>query len=284
MEKMYNALLGMRRYFLLLTGLLVTLEMGCASEPEVRKSHGKDRHARRAKTGGWATGEVAGDDNAMGMEMSLGVLDERTVDRAMKPHIRALSACFARAGDARKYLSGQIVMRFVVTASGRVSDVHVIKNALGSYPVESCLVAEGKQIVFPAPEGRRGTDFEYSMDFQSTGERTVIPWSGEEMARHLYGISSNIASCGSLGATDVDVIAYVEPGGAVGSVGFASQGSLDPSAAVCAAALMRTVRVSDAPSSAHSSIVLRATFPMTLAFDRSAGDSSHKLSKRSRRR
>ena len=281
---MYNALLGMRRYFLLLTGLLVTLEMGCASEPEVRKSHGKDRHARRAKTGGWATGEVAGDDNAMGMEMSLGVLDERVVDRAMKPHIRAMSACFARAGDARKYLSGQIVMRFVVTASGRVSDVQVIKNALGSYPVESCLVAEGKQIVFPAPEGRRGTDFEYSMDFQSTGERTVIPWSGEEMARHLYGISSNIASCGSLGATDVDVIAYVEPGGVVGSVGFASQGSLDPSAAVCAAALMRTVRVSDAPSSAHSSIVLRATFPMTLAFERSAGDSPRKLSKRSRRR
>ena len=280
---MYNALLGMRRYFLLLTGLLVTLEMGCASEPEVRKSHGKDRHARRAKTGGWATGEVSGDDNAMGMEMSLGVLDERSVDRAMKPHIRALSGCFARAGDARKYLSGQVVMRFVVTASGRVSDVQVIKNALGSYPVESCLVAEGKQIVFPAPEGRRGTDFEYSMDFQSTGERTVIPWSGEEMARHLYGISSNIASCGSLGATDVDVIAYVEPGGAVGSVGFASQGSLDPSAAVCAAALMRTVRVSDAPSSAHSSIVLRATFPMTLAFDRSAGDSTRKLSKRSRR-
>ena len=168
---MYNALLGMRRYFLLLAGLLVTLEMGCASEPEVRKSHGKDRHAKRAKTGGWATGEVAGDDNAMGMEMSLGVLDERAVDRAMKPHMRALSACFARAGDARKYLSGQIVMRFVVTASGRVSDVQVIRNALGSYPVESCLVAEGKQIVFPAPEGRRGTDFEYSMDFQSTGER-----------------------------------------------------------------------------------------------------------------
>ena len=281
---MYNALLGMRRYFLLLAGLLVTLEMGCASEPEVRKSHGKDRHAKRAKTGGWATGEVAGDDNAMGMEMSLGVLDERAVDRAMKPHMRALSACFARAGDARKYLSGQIVMRFVVTASGRVSDVQVIRNALGSYPVESCLVAEGKQIVFPAPEGRRGTDFEYSMDFQSTGERTVIPWSGEEMARHLYGISSNIASCGSLGATDVDVIAYVEPGGAVGSVGFASQGPLDPSAAVCAAALMRTVRVSDAPASAHSSIVLRATFPMTLAFDRSAADSTRKLSKRSRHR
>lgn len=280
---MYNALLGMRRYFLLLVGLLVTLEMGCASEPEVRKSQGQDRHAKRTTPKHWASGEVAGDDKEMGMEMSMGVLDERVVDRAMKPHIRAMSACFSRAGDARKYLSGQVVMRFMVTASGHVSDVQVIQNGLGSYPVESCLVSEGKQIVFPAPEGRRGTDFEYSMNFQSTGERTVIPWSGEEMARHLYGISSNIANCGALGDTDVDVIAYVEPGGAVGSVGFASEGSLDPSAAVCAAALMRRVHVSDAPSSARSSIVLRATFPMTLAFDRSSGDSNHKLSKRSKR-
>jgi hypothetical protein len=272
----------MRRYFLLLTALAVTIELGCASEPEVRKSPAKARHAKRAKTSGWATGDVAGDDNAMGMEMSMGVLDERAVDRALKPHIRAMSACFARAGEARKYLSGQVVMRFMVTATGQVSDVQVVKNGLGCYPVESCLVFEGKQILFPAPEGRRGTDFEYSMSFESTGERTVIPWSGEEMARHLGAISSDIADCGSLGATDVDVIAYVEPGGAVGSVGFASEGSLDPLAAGCAVALMRKMRVSDAPSSARSGIVLRATFPMTLALDRTAKESAHRLSKRSK--
>jgi hypothetical protein len=275
----------MRRYFLLLTALAVTIEMGCASEPEVRKSPAKDRHAKRARTSGWATGDVAGDDNAMGMEMSMGVLDERAVDRALKPHIRAMSACFARAGEARKYLSGQVVMRFMVTGSGQVSDVQVVKNGLGNYPVESCLVLQGKQILFPAPEGRRGTDFEYSMSFESTGERTVIPWSGEEMARQLSSVSSDIAGCGSLGATDVDVIAYVEPGGTVGSVGFASEGSLDPAAAGCAVALMRKVRVSDAPSSARSSIVLRATFPMTLALDRSSTrESTHKLSKRSKHR
>jgi len=273
----------MRRYILPLTGLLITLAQGCASEPEVRKSPGKDRHARRAKTSGWATGDVSGVDKDMGMEMSIGVLDERAVDRAIKPHVRAMAACFSRAGDARKYLSGQVVMRFVIAASGQVSDVQVIKNGLGSFPVESCLVSEGKQIAFPAPEGRRGTDFEYSMTFQSTGERSVIPWSGEEMARHLYGISTGLASCGSIGTADVDVIAYVEPGGTVGSVGFASEGPLDPSAADCAASLMRKVRISDAPTGARSSIVLRATFPMTLAFERPVGVSSRKVSKNSKR-
>jgi hypothetical protein len=280
---MYSALRIMRLKHSLLVGfVLTTLLAGCASEPEVRPPK-NERHARRARTGGLATGQVSGDDQAMGMEMSLGVLDERVVDRTMKPHIRALSACFSRAGDARKYLSGQVVMRFVVSGRGDVSDVLVIRNGLGSFPVESCLVAEGKQIVFPAPEGRKGTDFEYSMTFESTGERSVIPWSGEELARHLYGISDDLAGCGAMGTTDVDVVAYVEPGGLIGSVGFASQGSLDGTAAACAASVMRRVRISDAPTSGHSSIVLRAVFPMTLAFERPLGESSRKLARQRHR-
>jgi hypothetical protein len=279
---MYNALLGMRRHFFLLVVLAAVITLGCASEPDVRSSEGR-KHAKRSRPTGWATGEVVGGDKDMGMEMSVGYLDERAVDRAIRPHERAMAACFARAGEARKYLSGEIVMRFVVTATGEVSDVQVIKNGLGSYPVESCLVLQGKQIVFPAPEGRRGTDFEYSMNFTSSGECSVVPWSGEEMARHLYGISSDLANCGPLAGSHVDVIAYVEPGGVIGSVGFASQDTLDPTAAVCAVALMRKMRIADAPSG-HSSVVLRATFPMTLALERPVGSVSRKLSKRSRRR
>jgi hypothetical protein len=270
----------MRRSFSLLVGLAGLIALGCASEPEVRPSH---RRSRASKPSGWAAGEVVGGDSEMGMEMSVGYLDENSVDRAIRPHERAMAACFARAGDARKYLSGEIGLRFMVAATGEVSDVHVIKNGLGSYPVESCLVLQGKRIRFPAPEGRRATDFEYSMSFTSTGECSVVPWSGEEMARQLQGISSDLANCGPLAGSHVDVIAYVEPGGAVGSVGFASQGTLDPMAAVCAVALMKKMRITEA-AAAHSSVVLRATFPITLAFERLAGGDSRKLSKRSRRR
>jgi len=274
----------MRLKFIVSLGAVATLVLSCASGPEIQESQNRPRRAKRVKQSGWATGQVRGDDNAMGMSMSMGVLDERAVDRALKPYERALSNCFARAGDARKYLSGQIVMRFVVTGSGEVSDVQVVKNALGCYPVESCLVAEGKQIVFPAPEGRRGTDFEYSMSFRSTGERSVIPWNGEEMAHSLYGISADLANCGNFSAGDVDVIAYIEPGGTIGSVGFASQGSLDADAAICAVALLRKVRVS-AAASANSSIVLRTTFPLATAFERPLGETGRKqLGKRAKRR
>jgi len=263
----------MTRKPIVLLGAVAMLVLGCASEPEVRRTEA--RHAKRARPGGWSTGEVQGDDKGMAMEMSIGVLDERTVDQAIKPHERALSNCFARAGDARKYLSGQIVMRFLVSGSGQVSDIQVIKNGLGSYPVESCLVAEGKQIVFPAPEGRRGTDFEYSMSFRSTGERSVIPWSGVEMARYLYDISADLANCGSFATRDVNVIAYIEPGGTIGSVGFSSQGTLEPDVAICAVALMRKIRVSEA-AAGNSSIVFRTTFPLAMAFERPISDSNRK--------
>jgi hypothetical protein len=274
----------MRRKSIVLLGTAAALLLACASAPEVQESQSQPRRAKRAKSGGWASGEVQGDDKGMGMEMSMGVLDERAVDRAIKAHERALTNCFARAGEARKYLSGQVVMRFVVAGNGEVSDVQMIRNALGNYSVESCLVAEGKRIVFPAPEGRRGTDFEYSMNFYSTGERSVIPWGADEMARYLHTISSDLANCGSLCPADVDVIAYIEPGGVVGSVGFASQGSLDTMAAVCAVALLRQIRVAEA--AANSSVVLRTTFPLAMAFERPVGEPSRgkQISKRTRRR
>lgn len=286
MEKQYNALRSMRQNKTLIfpaLGVVACLVVGCASAPPAQDDQASARRSKKAKRSGWATGEVQTDDKAMGMEMSIGYLDERAVDRSIKSHERAMANCFSRAGDARKYLSGQVVMRFVVTGTGQVSDVQLIQNALGSYPVESCLIAVGKQIQFPAPEGRRGTDFEYSMTFQSTGERSVVPWNGEEMAHQLYSISTDLANCGDLRDSDVNVVAYVEPGGSVGSVGFASQNTLDPEVAVCAVALMRKVRVADAPA-AHSSVVLRATFPLAMAFERPVGQAGHKLSKHGKRR
>ena len=273
----------MGKKFIVPLGAVVALLLGCASGPEVQDGPAKPRRMKRAKPMGWAEGHVEADDKAMGMEMSLGVLDERAVDRAIRPHERALTACFARAGDARKYLSGQVVMRFVIAGTGEVSDVQMVRNGLGNYSVESCLVAVGKQIPFPTPEGRRGTDFEYSMTFRSTGERSVIPWGTGEMARYLYGISGDLANCGTLGTDTVDVIAYIEPGGMIGSVGFASQGSLDPTAAVCAVALLRKVRVPEAAAT-QSSIVLRTTFPLAMAFERPLGETTSKLTRRSKRR
>ena len=258
--------------------VLCALALGCASEPETRQSRlAKEAHARQT---GWAHGAGDGDDRSMDMQMSIGFLDERTVDRAMAPHVPAMVDCFERAGDARRYLSGRVVLRFVVEASGAVSDIHVIKNELGNYPVERCLVDVGRRIEFPPPEGSRSTDFEYSLGFRSTGEMRVLDWKGNDVAIRVAS-TSDFSTCGELGPQSVDAIAYVEPAGTIGSVGFVSQGPIDPVAASCAEEQIYKLRISDA----RPNVVLRTVFPLVIAAQRTSRvDLSRRPSKRSRHR
>jgi hypothetical protein len=253
---------------------LLALVAACATQPETR-----EEGSARTRSKSSARAAVRADDSAMGMDMSIGYLDEGSVDGAMAPHIPAMIRCFDLAGDARRYLSGLVVLRFVVRGSGSVSDVHVIKNGLGSYPVERCLVGTGRRIAFPPPEGARGTDFEYSMRFRSTGELPVLDWDSAGVATQVTS-TGDVSTCGSLGPQRVDAIAYVEPAGTIGSVGFASQGPIDPSAAACAEEQVRKVRVSDG----RPNVVLRTVFPLMASAQRSKKVDPPRTLKRPRRR
>jgi hypothetical protein len=253
---------------------LLALVAACASQPETR-----EESPTRTRSKSSTRAAVKADDHAMAMDMSIGYLDERSVDAAMAPHVPAMIRCFDLAGDARRYLSGLVVLRFVVRGSGSVSDVHVIKNGLGNYPVERCLVGAGRRIAFPPPEGARGTDFEYSMRFRSTGELPVLDWDSDGVATQVTS-TGDVSICGSLGPQRVEAIAYVEPAGTIGSVGFASQGPIDPSAAACAEEQMRKVRVSDG----RPDVVLRTVFPLVASSQRNSKTDSHRSVKRPRRR
>ena len=78
----------MRQKCIVPLAVVAALLLGCASGPDVQDRTARPRRMKKAKPMGWAQGQVQGDDSAMGMEMSLGVLDERAVDRAIKPHER----------------------------------------------------------------------------------------------------------------------------------------------------------------------------------------------------
>jgi hypothetical protein len=252
------------------------LVLGCASKPEIQDSDDIEHTRTRGKRS--TRPSVAGDDRRMGMQVSIGYLDENAVDAAMAPHLPAMIRCFERAGAARRYLSGQVALRIFAQSNGSVSDVQVIRNELGNYPVESCLIGVGRRMVFPPPEGGRGTDFEYSLAFRSTGELSVMNGDSSNVATRVAS-GCDLTSCGSLGPERVDAIAYVEPAGNIGSVGFVSRGPINPAAAACAEAQITKLRVSDY----RSDVVLRAVFPMVVASRTSGKVDLHGFSKRSRR-
>ncbi len=240
---------------------------GCASDG-AQKRRPTTRHERPAYNIA-----AASDDDGMGMQMSIGVLDERAVDRAMAPYQRAMIRCFDRAGDARKYLSGQVVLRFMVAASGSVSDVHIVKNELGNYAVERCLVATGKQIRMPRPEGNQATDFQYPLQFRSTGEVPVLDWSGDELSARLGEHAAELTACGSLGPSPVQAVAYTGPKGIIDSVGLVSEGPIDPTAGACAVEQFGKLRLLEA----RPHVVLRSVVPVV------ARAEAKRLAKRVRR-
>jgi hypothetical protein len=250
------------------------LLLGCASKPEIQESDDFEQGRRRS-----TRPSVAGDDRRMSMQMSIGYLDENSVDAAMAPHLPAMIRCFERAGDARRYISGQVVLRIFARSNGSVSDVQVIRNELGNYPVESCLISVGQRMTFPPPEGGRGTDFEYSLAFRSTGELSVMNGDSSNVVTRVAS-GCDLTICGSLGPERVDVIAYVEPAGNIGSVGFVSRGPINPAAAACAEAQITKLRVSDY----RSNVVLRTVFPMVMAARTSGKVDLHRTGKRSHRR
>lgn len=186
-------------------------------------------------------GEV---DDGMTIAPAKGALDQRDVDTVLAKHNRTLIACYARAGDAQRYADGEVMLRFYVSSAGEVSNVLVTSSVLGNYAVERCLVESGRRIPFPPPSGGRATDFEYSLQFRSNGKLHLVNWGDQIVAREVAPLARQLsATCGSLGPTAVRAVAYIQPGGAVASVGLASSGPMDTEASACAVEQIRKWRL-----------------------------------------
>jgi TonB family protein len=205
-------------------------------------------------------------EDGLVVQSEQGELDQNEVDRVLERSFRKLVSCYDRAGDAQKYVAGQVTLKFQIAPSGAVADVFVADNALGNYAVERCLVVEARKISFPAPRGSKNAEIEYPLRFRSSGEVSVVDWEADSVARDLAVLLPQLGSCGSLGAKNVRATAYVEPGGAVGSVGLSYEEAVDPMAAICVVEQIRGWKLPDDPS--H---VVRTSFTLDRPAPVSAG-------------
>lgn len=178
--------------------------------------------------------ESQDDTDGMRVDVEQGTLDQFEVEETLRRNFSNLTGCYRRAGDAQRYVGGQITLRFLVEPDGTVSDVLVIENQVGSYPIERCLVVELRGIRFRPPGGRKGTMFEYPLRFESTREMTVIDAPNAVVSDEIESLLASLTPCPPLGAPAVIAVAYVEPNGSVGSVGLESTGAVDPEAGICA--------------------------------------------------
>ncbi len=240
-----HAVLGMRTLCLpLVAGLFIA---GCASDAETRKRRAPGEGLSSEHSYRPGQHSLGGDDREDGIkvEQEQGVLSQGDVDRALEKHQAALVACYDRAGEARKYASGEVNLRFLVSGTGAVSDVLVLESSLGNYPVERCLVVEGRKLALPAPSGGKGTDFDYNLRFRSTGEVSVVEWEENALTKDVSALSPSLGTCGAVGSQEVRARVYIKPGGEVVSAGLSSEGPLEPMAAMCVVEQIRKWKLPD---------------------------------------
>jgi len=214
----------------------------CASSPPPEPEQGKlDPDWRPGGT------KLPGSDDSDGMKIDVakGALDQRDVDKVLDRQVQSLTPCYEQAGPTQKYAGGDVKLRFFVTSSGDVSNVLVTASDVGNFEVERCLVTEGRKLKFTPPEGAKATDFEYALRFQPSGNARVVEWDDGALARDVAQLAPRLAACGSLGPNPVRAVVYIQPGGAVGSVGLACVGPIDVQASTCAVEQIRKWKLRD---------------------------------------
>jgi TonB family protein len=216
--------------------LVVVAVSSCASAPEPKSDGGK-------LDPGWRPGSTrlpgSEDDDGLKLEQAKGALDQRDVDKVLDRQVQSLVPCYEQAGAAQRYASGDVRLRFFVTSSGEVSNVLVVASAVGNFDVERCLITEGRKLKFPPPQGSHATDFEYSLRFQASGEGKVVQWEDGALTKNVAHLTPQLAPCGSLGPKPVRAVVYIQPGGAVSSVGLACPSPIDMTASACAVEQIR---------------------------------------------
>jgi hypothetical protein len=219
---------------------LVVLFGACATESvTVRETAAAAPAQPRSRYTVRAASDADGESGGVDLRAERGFISQEAAEDAIKQQWRALVHCYDQAGPARDFASGAVKLRFSVDLGGGVASVHVLESRLGSHEVERCLTTVARTIAFPAPQGGRAS-VEYSLEFRSTGEITVIDLpAGELDGRITAWLPQLAADCKQLGVDQLEATLYIEPRGVVRSVGFASPAPIEPATADCLSASLR---------------------------------------------
>jgi TonB family protein len=209
----------------------------CATDDEARRaSEEQERLARAAQPepGPRRARREVDPKPDMRVDNEMGVLETEEVEDALQARFEDVRACYERAGKAREYAGGRVVLHFLVAGTGRPEDVWVVESSLGNYSVERCLVEVGRSVAFHPPSGHKATTFDYPVEFRSTQGMAVQDIDGLKIDHDLSAFLPQLAPCGQLAKEPVNAIMYIEPSGFPGSVGLAVGGALDEAAGDCA--------------------------------------------------
>ncbi len=195
---------------------MIGLAAACGGSEKPRQEPPQQQPSKYRK---YAADEEEPDD--VTVTTSRGVLEPDQVHAGMAPHNEALSGCYVHRVAGRRWLGGELVLRWEVDAAGQIVQVHVAESDLGAWPVERCLLEVARQMKFPAPRGGP-TDFTVPLAFSSARRAEV--WSEEDSALAVADQLTQLGECSAAEPappSNVRITLYASSRGPL-SVGFST--------------------------------------------------------------
>ncbi|MDX2013307.1 MAG: AgmX/PglI C-terminal domain-containing protein [Myxococcaceae bacterium] len=97
---------------------------------------------------------------SLGAIVARGPLDAALVRRVLRAHLGLLKHCATLHPG-----TGKLVVGFVITPKGAVSDAKVIRSTFGQADLDACVVDVVRQRVFPTPRDGGVVDVEVPLEF-----------------------------------------------------------------------------------------------------------------------
>jgi len=89
----------------------------------------------------------------MGSAVVRGHLSKEVIRRVIRSRINEIRSCYERALQAEPGLEGRVVVRFVIDASGKVTNATVQESTFDDDVIEKCILAAIERLTFPVAEG-----------------------------------------------------------------------------------------------------------------------------------
>jgi hypothetical protein len=93
-------------------------------------------------------------------------LDKNAIRQVVHAHLDEVRKCYEDQLKSNPSLSGKLLIRFILSEAGTVSEAAVKKSTIPSPAVSSCIVERVKMWTFPAAKGIVGV-VEYPFEFSS---------------------------------------------------------------------------------------------------------------------
>jgi hypothetical protein len=167
----------------------------------------------------------------------LGSLNDEEVAGPFQRRWDDITACFTNAKTKLWYLGGKVELKFRILHTGEPKNVFVSSSNIGSWEVERCILAIGKDLHFSHPHGGNEAEFSYPIEFH--GKAAVATWDSDKVAPHLKKAKprKDVSECKQKSAngmpSSLQVTLYVAPGGKVTSAGLAADAPIDDGFGAC---------------------------------------------------